>query len=357
MRTPRAGLRTARTPGLRAPGLGTTRVTVRCGARVRAARAGRTDLPGAGVRTARVDATARRGARLRRADLPRAHAGSARLRAARFDNADVRAARLRAARLRAARLRAARLRATHADVRATRLGRPRPEERLQRRQRAGVRTTRRTTRRHRAGGGPPVAGRPGRPGAGPGRVPLAVGPGDAARGADRTGRPAGHSAAPDREAGLGERQPRPGPVAEPPGGGLADPRRPGRRAGRWSARPHLCRGHRRAAPDRAGPGQVGARPALARQLRRGRPALRPGQLGRASRPVAGRAARARRAVVLRPGTAHGGLRALRASAQPARCRRRRTAAAGPGGPRRGQRPGHGGRLRAVPPESGRGARP
>lgn len=38
-------------------------------------------------------------------------------------------------------------------------------------------------------------------------------------------------------------------------------------------------------------------------------------------------------------------------------RRRRTAAPGPGGPRRGQRPGHGGRLRAVPPESGRGARP
>ena len=257
------------------PGVRTTRLSaaVLRSARLRATRAGTAVLRSTGLRTAR---RPRSSARLRAASR------RARLRATGLDTTARRGARLRAAGV------------GGADVRATRLGRTRPEERLGRGERAGVRATRRRT----AGGDPPVAGRPGRPGAGAGRVPVAVGPGHPARGADGAGRAAGHPAAADREAGLGGRQPCPGPAAQPAGGGLADARRPGRRAGRRSARPDLRRGDRRAAPDRAGPGPAGPRAALARRLRRGRPALRPGQLGRAARPAAGRAARARRAVAV-----------------------------------------------------------
>ena len=156
----------------------------------------------------------------------------------------------------APRIRATRLRATHADVRATRLGRPRPEERLQRGQRAGVRTRRtdpRTPRRR----WPARRGRPGRPGAGAGRVPLAASTRRrcARWSTTRTQLRAIRDRLTDK-LDVAERQPRPGPAAEPARGGLADPRRPATtaladaraRAARTPRRPASCGGSRSRRP-------------------------------------------------------------------------------------------------------------
>ena len=76
---------------------------------------------------------------------------------------------------------------------------------------------------------------------------------------------------------------------------VADPRRPGQGARRRQDGAGARRGDRRAAPHRDGPGPAGPRAAVARRVRRGRPALRRGQLQRAARPAARHHARARRA--------------------------------------------------------------